>query len=166
LTWRYIPPDGGTNLADGPAGEGDATSQTIPLQARWAAGDWQIDLPTASAGQSDPIICPTGAFYRTELTLPDAAFDWTSGVSLPELGCLFAGSVVDRTTGNPSGPMALALYRAGVLLAVNDQAHRWFPTLPVASAHERTLAASVTPTTFPPALAHSLATGDEKRVHF
>jgi hypothetical protein len=146
LTWRYITPSGQTLLADGPAGEGDASSQTIPLHARWTAGDWQIDLPKASAGQTDPIICPTGAYYRTDLTLPDSAFAWTSGSSLPELGCLFAGSVIDRTTGKPSGPMALLLYRAGVLLAVNDQARTWFPTLPRASAHERALANAVAPT--------------------
>jgi hypothetical protein len=145
LTWRYSTPAGETILADGPAGEGDATSQMIALHVRWSAGDWQVDLPTANAGQTDPIICPTGAFYRTELTLPDSAFDWAGGVSLPEQGCLFAGRVVDHTTGKPGGPMALALYRAGVLLTVNDQAHTWFPTLPQASAHETTLAKAVAP---------------------
>ncbi len=50
--------------------------------------------------------------------------------------------------------MALVLYRAGVLLAVNDQAHTWFPTLPLASAHERALAQAVAPAVFPTALAH------------
>jgi hypothetical protein len=153
LTWRYTTTDGGTILADGSAGEGDASSQPIPLQARWSAGDWQIDLPTAGAGQADPITCPTGAFYRTGLTLPDSAFVWTIGATLPEQGCLFAGSVIDRTTGRPSGPLGLVLYRAGVLLAVNGQAHTWFPTLPLASAHERALANAVAPTTIPTALA-------------
>jgi hypothetical protein len=146
LTWRYSTLAGETILAEGPPGEGIETSQSIPLEARWSAGDWQIDPPTASTGQADPIICPTGAFYRAGLTLPDSAFDWTSGVSLPEQGCLFVGKVVDRTTGKPGGPMALVLYRAGVLLAVNDQAHTWFPTLPQASAHERLLANAVAPT--------------------
>jgi hypothetical protein len=50
--------------------------------------------------------------------------------------------------------MAMVLYRAGVLLAINDQAHTWFPTLPVATAHERALAQAVTPAVFPTALAH------------
>lgn len=146
LTWRYITPAGQTILADGPAGEDVATSQTIPVHARWTAGDWQVDLPTASAEQADPITCPTGAYYRNQLTLPDSAFDWTSGVSLPEQGCLFAGSVIDRTTGKPSGLTALLLYRTGVLLAANDQAHTWFPLLPRASVHERSLAQAVAPT--------------------
>jgi hypothetical protein len=149
LTWRYTTAADATILADGPAGEGSASSQMIPLHARWSAGDWQIDPPTTSAGQTDPITCLTGAFYRTGLTLPDSAFNWTSGASLQEQGCLFAGSVIDRTTGRPSGPMALVLYRAGVLLAINDPAHDWFPTLPVASLHERALALAVAPASLP-----------------
>jgi hypothetical protein len=40
-----------------------------------------------------------------------------------------------------------------VLLAGNGQAHTWFPTLPLASAHERALANAVAPTTIPTALA-------------
>ena len=42
--------------------------------------------------------------------------------------------------------MALLLYRAGVLLTVNDQARTWYPMLPEASAHERALAQAVVPT--------------------
>jgi hypothetical protein len=60
---------------------------------------------------------------------------------------------MDATTGTVSGPMALVLYRAGALTAVNEQAHQVFPGLPLASAHERALAAAVTPATIPTALA-------------
>jgi hypothetical protein len=42
--------------------------------------------------------------------------------------------------------MALVLYRAGALIAANAEAHRAFPTLPLASTHERALAQAVAPT--------------------
>ena len=155
LTWRYTTPAGKTILAAGPAGEGDPSSQTIPLRVRWSAGGWQMDLPTASGGQIDPLICPTGAYYRTSLILPAPAFAWTSGTSLPELGCLFVGSVIDVATGKPIGPLFVVLYRAGVLMTVNETARLWYRVTPFASAHERALAATVTPATFPTAPARS-----------
>jgi hypothetical protein len=62
-----------------------------------------------------------------------------------ELGCLYAGGAMDPTTGTVSGPMALVLYRAGALTAVNEQAHHVFPHLPIASAHEHALANAVVP---------------------
>jgi hypothetical protein len=62
-----------------------------------------------------------------------------------ELGCLYAGSKVDSVSGSPTGPIALVLYRAGALIAVNAQAHQIFPTVPVASDHERLLATAVAP---------------------
>ncbi len=52
LTWRYITPAGETILADGPAGEGDATSQTIPLHARWMR--WRLaDGPAHGERRTD-----------------------------------------------------------------------------------------------------------------
>jgi hypothetical protein len=41
--------------------------------------------------------------------------------------------------------VALVLYRYGALLAVNDAAHRVFPHLPMAYAHERALALGAWP---------------------
>jgi len=81
--------------------------------------------------------------------IDDGRAQWPYKASTPELGCLLVGSETSETdpnTGKPSGPVALVLYRAGVLLAVNDLARKWYPMLPQASAHERALASAVAPT--------------------
>ena len=83
------------------------------------------------------------AFARAAKT---ANVQWPYAASTAELGCLFAGSEMDPNTGKPIGPISLVFYRAGALVAVNEQAHQILPKLPVASAHERALANAVAPT--------------------
>jgi hypothetical protein len=124
----------------------------ISLMTRWTDGGWQTPTPALGENETDPVICPTGAhalavFQATPAQATvDQNFQWPYVASTAELGCLLAGSMMDPITGKPSGPIALALYRAGVLVAANAEAHRDFPTLPMASAHERALANAVAPT--------------------
>jgi len=153
LTWRYTTPAGELALADGPAGALEARrSIAISLLARWSGASWQTPTPVYAAPQADPVICPTGEHYREvvqltpSLSMVNQDFVWPYAASTAELGCLYAGGAMDPTTGTVSGPMALVLYRAGALTAVNERAHQVFPSLPLASAHERALAQAVTPT--------------------
>jgi hypothetical protein len=152
LTWRYTTPAGEPVLADGPAGALEARRSTpISLLARWSGAGWQTPTPVFAAPQTDPVICPTGEHYREivqltpSLTTVNQDFIWPYAASTAELGCLYAGGAMDATTGKVSGPMALVLYRAGALTAVNEQAHQVFPYLPLTSAHERALAQAVAP---------------------
>jgi hypothetical protein len=98
------------------------------------------------ASQTDPVICPTGVHALSVVQLPTEGlhYQWPVAASTADLGCLYAGSEMDVVTGAPSSPMALVLYRAGALIAVNEQAHQIFPKLPLTSAHEAALAVAPT----------------------
>jgi hypothetical protein len=159
LSWRYARVDGRVVLDEAPSAVLPAGS-SVPvyvLASSPVAGRWQIDIPPSAGrldgGQADPVLCLTADDYRrfVEVTsdqgaIGDGQVQWPYEASTAELGCLLAGGETDLNTGKPSGSMALLLYRAGVLLAVNDQARKWYPTLPQASAHERALAQAVAPT--------------------
>jgi hypothetical protein len=150
LTWRYTTPAGHVVLADGPALPiGEAPYNVIWLRVGWSQGDWQTPTAVFGASETDPVICPTGAHALNVVQLLSTEgrdYQWPVVASTTEVGCLYAGSKVDSVSSNPVGPMALVLYRAGALIAVNRQAHQIFPTLPVASDHERILATAVAPT--------------------
>jgi hypothetical protein len=157
VNWRYTTPDGQTTLQVGPAGAREAPSDmVIPLVAQWTGGSWLVTqwsdgrAPTMAGGAPEPIICSVGEQYRaaqqaTSWQSAAPQFQWPVAMPTADLGCLYVGSQMDPTTGKLSGPVALALYRAGALIAVNEQAKRVFPTLPLASAHEAALAQAVAP---------------------
>jgi hypothetical protein len=152
LTWRYATPAGQVVTVDGPAlPPGAVPYDVILLYIGWHDGAWQTPTAVWSASETDPVICPTGAHLLsvTQDLIAAPQYQWPIAASTAELGCLFAGSDTDPTTGNPTGPMALVLYRAGALISVNAQAQRLFPTLPVASAHERALGLAVAPASLP-----------------
>jgi hypothetical protein len=121
---------------------------TIPLRVGWSDGAWQKPTTVFGASQTDPVICPTGEHALSVVQLPTEGlhYQWPVAASTADLGCLYGGSEMDVVTGAPSSPMALVLYRAGALIAVNEQAHQIFPKLPLTSAYEAALALAVAPT--------------------
>jgi len=152
LTWRYATPSGQVVISDGPAlAPGTVPYDMIPLQVGWNDGEWQTPTAVLGASETDPVICPTGAHALNvaQAQTDGLRYQWPVTTSTAELGCLFAGSDTEPTTGNPTGSIALVLYRAGALIAVNAQSHQVFPTLPMASAHERDLALAVAPASLP-----------------
>jgi len=157
ISWRYRGANGRIVLADGPPGPPAARQAgSVQVGVRRVEGSWQVRLiPAIPQGSParDPLICVIGAHYldvlraspdQTIISLTDYAYQWSESSSSPELGCVFGGG---RTDGNDNslGPVALVLYRYGALLAVNDEAHRVFPHIPMASAHERALAQAAWP---------------------
>jgi hypothetical protein len=152
-TWRYTSPTGQLLVSEGPAAPIGAPPTTIVfLVTRWQEGTWQPLTPVIEARQTDPVICPTaqntlGFLVTTAPNEVNGRFQVRFTASTTELGCLLAGSVIDPDTDPPAGPIAWILYRAGALVAANAEAHRAFPTLPIASAHERALAQAVAPAT-------------------
>jgi hypothetical protein len=147
LTWRYTTPAGQVVFADGPALPiGEVPYNVISLRVGWNDGAWQTPTAVLGASETDPVICHTGAHALNVVQLLSTEghdYQWPVAASTAELGCLYAGSKVDSVSRNPISPMALVLYRAGALIAVNRQAHQIFPSLPVASDHERILATAV-----------------------
>jgi hypothetical protein len=152
LTFRYTNAAGGVLMDEGPATLIGASPHTLfSLVTRWQDGTWQAPAPIVEKGQTDPVICPTAqqSFERfLDTAAPgnvDTNLQMRFAASTADLGCLLAGSATDPSTGNPTGPIAWILYRAGALVAANAEAHRAFQTLPQASAHERALAQAVAP---------------------
>jgi hypothetical protein len=151
-TWRYSTPAGQVVISDGPAlAPGAVPYNVIPLQVGWSGSEWQTPTAVFSAPMTDPVICPTGthALSVAQALTGAPQYQWPVAASTAELGCLFAGSETDPTTGQLTGPPALVLYRAGALIAVNAQAQQAYPNLPTASAHERALALAVAPASLP-----------------
>lgn len=56
---------------------------------------------------------------------------------------MLLASASPNTPAVPAPP-AYYLYRFGVLLAANDLAHRYFPSLPIADTYEQTSAQQIT----------------------
>jgi len=144
-------------LADGPPGPPAARQAgAVQVGVRRVGGGWQVRLiPAIPQGSParDPLTCVIGAHYldvlraspdQTTISLTDHSYLWPASSAPPELGCVFGGWRTDDQ-GNRTGAVALVLYRFGALLAVNDEAYRVFPHIPMVSAHERALAQAAWP---------------------
>jgi hypothetical protein len=126
LRWRYFAADGGIALDAGPSGPAGAErSMLVPVVATWRQDSWHVEA-SVYGPQSAAVVCVTGEHYREVLQLTpgqtavdDQNLAWPYAASTQQQGCLYAGSVRDAFSGKPLGPIALVLYRAGVLLAVN-----------------------------------------------
>lgn len=158
MSWRYRGADGRIVLADGPPGPPAARQAGMAqVGVRRVDGNWQVRLiPAIPQGPParDPLTCVIGAHYldvlraspdQTTISLDDHDYLWLGSSSPPELGCVFGGGRTFDDRGNLTGAVALVLYRYGALLAVNVEAHRVFPHIPMASAHERALALAAWP---------------------
>jgi hypothetical protein len=120
-----------------PLYEGFSGSMQVTMSLLWT-GRWQVSAQNGYGGVWSPT-CLTAE------TMASATLGH-SQVSILGMNTLYGhtaeqGCVVEITPSDPnaSGPIYL-LYRFGVLLAVNDTAHRSFSSLPQASPTERTAA--------------------------
>ncbi len=92
-------------------------------------------------------IPPANVFQSVSINGQVQNLSWqgTTAKSNYANGCL-ENVGIQQTSQNPSTPTvpntptAYCLYRFGVLLAVNDVAHRYWPFLPVANAYEQNIA--------------------------
>lgn len=147
LSWSYVVPH--TVLYGPVEPDRDTVDAGVPLHITWQRG-WRVTPlkapATANGGilrnTSTPICVPA-----QEMTWPVVAqlagWDQSSFTTADGAeGCLIHGRASTGKGPNPGGfgPPNYLLYRFGVLLAANDQAHRTFPTLPRADAFEQSLA--------------------------
>jgi hypothetical protein len=160
VSWRYTDAGGHVVLADGLSASAEFGSlpATIQMGVRRVGSGWQVRLlpPIASnTDVQDLPLCDVATLYLDALrgnldpgtgNPTGAVYRWSASSSLAEFGCVFGGGTTD-SQGNLIGPVALVLYRCGILLAVNTAAQQVFPHLPVASAHERALALAARPPT-------------------
>jgi hypothetical protein len=159
LTWRYQTADGHVVLATGlPSPASARRDALIQVSARWSAEQWQVQvLPVpGSPGVHDPVVCAVGWHYldvlrgtpgQSTIDFADTLYQWPTQEwsSPPAPGCLFAGGRTMDNHDNLIGTIALVLYRYGVLLAVNAEAQRVFPHIPLTDQHEHALALAAWP---------------------
>lgn len=138
----------------------------IPLTLSWNGADWSVSVHSAPGGGPfgpiSPICIPAESviygngveasyFGIANNTLTDpivngrgVALTWLKFSSGPDTasGCLAVASPNPATQQTPvtvNASSAYCLYRFGVLLAANAQAHRYWPKLPVVDAYEQSI---------------------------
>ena len=128
----------------------------MELHITWDTGGWHITIPTGAVIQQAGFLNPTCAAANTGTQMfadpppADAAgnavylqWQFVSGAN-PAAGCVGVGtpnSPSEFTDLTPTVfPVPYCLHRFGVMLAANPAAHRYWPQLPLADAHEQQLA--------------------------
>jgi hypothetical protein len=156
VSWRYLDAGGKPLLDAAPAAAPLADQHLIlPLAIRWDDG-WQIEIPLLDpGGTSLPCLVASNMTARLANERPDGGnpngsvplvAGWVSFVAAaPAEGCALVGQSIASGdgTGGAAHPAPVLLYRFGLLLAANSDAHTLYPLLPVADADERALAARI-----------------------
>ncbi len=125
----------------------------IAIQISWDSGEWNVTVPrNAQVGFLNPTCATADTGVQMLQTPVDAMgitipLQWQFASSPnPAAGCVGIGTPNLQLLGNvtPTAfPPLYSLHRFGVVLAVNAQAHRFWPQLPLVDAHEKQLAAQL-----------------------
>lgn len=132
-----------------------ADESLVQMRIAWQNSAWQVDIPANIGGTVPATLNPVCAAAQSVVGVQDPPVDsfgdplylqwqYASGV-VPASGCLGVGlsrqdtGSVKSTINTPPG-LAYCLLRFGVLLAVNAEAHHFWPHLPLADAYEQSLA--------------------------
>ncbi len=148
-SWEYRTQDGTVLAQNQPELLGTTVvyDHLLPLHITWDGTNWHVALrasQTSLYGSQLNVACNTALnTVKTVLkttTSQQTGSDWqyVSGAN-PAEGCL---SIATFNTGLRASapPVAYFLHRFGVFLAANTVAYQYWPTLPVADAHEQQLA--------------------------
>jgi hypothetical protein len=163
-TWTYTTPNGQI-VAQNQPDEADnlGTEDAINLYITYTNGQWQVSIKPPANSDFVPIIspsCQTANYLVTQIgynaysniTLPgnpNATINWnTNNGSNLAAGCLLTATAIppqpNPATPIPNPPpLAHCLYRFGVLLALDSEAHKLWPNLPLADAYEQNIARSI-----------------------
>ena len=157
LFWQFSSLQGQV-IADNQADtfiRGQQNDSFVPLDITWNGERWGVSIarindydvnvrnPVCAAAMDD--------LYSLESAVPATTAQDTQSSMTPIQGRTFAsGCLIEFKLQKGASPLptpassppvvAYVMQRFGVLLAVNDAAHRLFPFLPVASAYEKQLA--------------------------
>ncbi|HST90295.1 MAG TPA: hypothetical protein VLJ14_18110 [Ktedonobacterales bacterium] len=147
--WRYLDAGGRPALDAAPAATAlDDQHAILPLAVRWDDG-WQIGIPSLDpGGTSLTCLVASNVAARLANERPDGGnpngsvplvAGWAPFVAAaPADGCALTGQLIASADGT-ARPAPVLLYRFGLLLAANADAHTLYPLLPVADAGERAL---------------------------
>jgi len=152
--WDYTTLDNhviAQNQLDGTGGVGYDAS-FLPLSITWTGTSWHVKAYYDNQSLSlygDPSCDPaqdtvqsTPALRTTEVDTSALQWTYLPG-SVHAMGCLVTASPIVIPVGTPASvpiPTAYCLYRFGLLVAINNLAHRLWPWLPVADTYEQHVA--------------------------
>ncbi len=152
-TWEYSTQDGTVLAQSQPELLGTTVvyDHLIPLHVAWDGTKWHVVVRTFQVALPDTqqqldVPCNTALNTIKSVLVPTTteqkhtSINWQYISSTnPAEGCL---SIATLSYGQDASthPVAYCLHRFGVLLAANAVAHAYWPSLPVADAHEQQLA--------------------------
>ena len=151
-SWEYSTQDGTVLAQNQPELLGTSViyDHLLPLHITWDGTHWHVALRTfqdpSLYGPQLDAACNTALNAVKSVLVPTNSeqahlginWQYISSANLAE-GCLSIATL-NAGLGASAPPVAYCLHRFGVFLAANTVAHRYWPTMPVADAHEQQLA--------------------------
>lgn len=140
VSWSYATPDGSVVVANAPAANlSDGSRTLVALDVTWD-GSWHVVArPDADRFAASPLCDVAQALMPPVSPAHGIELPYTQR-QLPAVNTADGCLIVTQITKPPDyGHPAYVLYRFGVLLAANSQAHALFPSLPNAGAYEQGL---------------------------
>lgn len=152
-SWEYSTRDGNVLAQNQPEllGTNVIYDHLLPLHITWDGTNWHVALRTfqdpSLYGPPLDVACNTALNTVRNVLVPTnseqahSGINWQyiSGANLAE-GCLSIATLNPGSSTPSPPPAAYCLHRFGVFLAANAVAHSYWPTMPVADAHEQQLA--------------------------
>ena len=152
-SWEYSTQDGTVLAQNQPELLGTSViyDHLLPLHITWDGTNWHVALRTfqdpSLYGPQLDAACNTALNTVRSVLVPTNSEQAHSGINWqyisganPAKGCLSIATLNPGSSTPSPPPVAYCLHRFGVFLAANAVAHRYWPTMPVADAHEQQLA--------------------------
>ena len=135
--WRFA----GAGIApiDVPAIVHTPPDTVLPEQVTWRNG-WQLDTQPFDGSQLCNALFSNASALVTSPDIGSTLSVNMQAASNPADGCLYTFTPSTDSSSTAPPPTSNYLYRFGLLFAVNNEARRMQPSLPVANAEEQTLA--------------------------
>ena len=111
----------------------------LPEQVTWRNG-WQLDTQPFDGSQLCNALFSNASALVTSPDIGSTLSVNMQAASNPADGCLYTFTPSTDSSSTAPPPTSNYLYRFGLLFAVNNEARRMQPSLPVANAEEQTLA--------------------------
>lgn len=148
-TWEYSTLSGQVIARSQPdEPDNTATEYLITLAITWVGSSWHVTVSPFLASPAGPACAAANVSISQSTSLQTAgsnstlsvAWEFASGLK-SGADCLakaFLTSEIQNTP--PPKPIAICLYRFGVLIAIDATAHHYWRTLPIADAYEQHIA--------------------------
>jgi hypothetical protein len=132
--WTFTDAEGHVTDVDDTGSPGVSLDGVITLFTRWT-GVWQVSIPYFGLRNLTCDFALATLDLRLKPTPSPQHIETTGGLNAAD-GCL----VIERDTAKGVTSTRYFLYRFGILLAANDEAHRALPNLPIVGAPARAVA--------------------------